>query len=153
MTQKVHVLLESDPPDLASEARRIHTEIARALGAAALTGEYAPPLDVFETDHTLEVLVDLPGVDASALRIVARGHALLIAGIKIPRRPRGEASFHLVERAFGRFSRTVVFHQPCDMSRASARLGGGEVRISIPRLADRRGELIDIPLSSGSSVA
>jgi hypothetical protein len=43
----------------------------------------------------------------------------LIAGQKMPRRS-GDASFHLVERGYGRFARVVRLTTACDMrSRAS----------------------------------
>ena len=68
----------------------------------SLTGECSPPIDVYETDDALEIVVDLPGVDRDAVRVVAKGDAVLIAGEKAPRRGRGDSSFHLVERGFGR---------------------------------------------------
>lgn len=148
MAPQAHsVMLETDPPELAEQARRIQGELSRALGTGPLTGEYVPPLDIFESDQAIELVVDLPGVDPSALQIVSKGGLLLVAGIKTPRRPRGDSSFHLLERGYGRFARTVRFSRACDPSRATARLAGGELRISVPRVVERRGGLITIPLT------
>lgn len=154
MTPKAHaVVLDTDPPDLSEQARRIQAELARALGAGSLAAECVPPLDIFETDHTIEVVLDLPGVQASDVRIVVKGSVLLIAGIKAPRRQRGEASFHLLERGYGRFARSVQFNKPCDPSRATARISRGEVRVTVPRLSERRGKMFDIPLFADSPTA
>ena len=42
-------------------------ELGRAFGPESLIGECAPALDVYETDERLEIAVDLPGVDATAV--------------------------------------------------------------------------------------
>ncbi|MGC4081609.1 MAG: Hsp20/alpha crystallin family protein [Vicinamibacterales bacterium] len=112
-----------------------------------------PALDVVETDETVEITMDLPGVSAAAVRVAAKGSTILIAGHKAPRRTRPESTFHLVERGYGRFARVVRLSAACDTSRARAGLTNGELRISIPRITDRRGRAIRIPLSEESQGA
>jgi HSP20 family molecular chaperone IbpA len=67
-----------------------------------------------------------------------------VAGDKAPRRGRGDSSFHLVERGFGRFARIVRFSTPCDAGRGRAVLEKGELRISLPKVTERRGRAIPI---------
>ena len=123
-------------------------ELGRAFGAESLAGECAPAVDVYETDDAIEVMVDLPGVEPGAVRILAKGDGLLIAGDKAARRIRGESTFHLVERGYGRFARVVRIGRSCDPSRARARFRDGELQISIPKLTERRGRAIPIPISA-----
>jgi HSP20 family protein len=141
------VVLPSEPTEFRDEVRRIFQELGRSSGAETLTGECAPALDVFETDESVDITMDLPGVPAAAVRIIARGQTVLIAGHKAPRRTRPESSFHLVERGYGRFARAVRLTSPCDTSRASATLVNGELRIAIPRLAERRGRTVRIAIA------
>ena len=122
-------------------------ELGRAFGSESLAGECAPALDVFETDDTLEITVDVPGVDSAAVRIIAKGDSVLIAGEKAARRAR-ESSFHLVERGYGRFARVVRLGRPCDTTKARASLVNGELRISIPKIADKRGKAIPLTIST-----
>ncbi len=148
------VVLPSEPLEFKDELRRVFRELDRhAGGDAALTGECAPALDVYETDESMEVTVDLPGVDSSAVRVVAKGDTLLIAGLKTPRRTRAESSFHLVERGYGRFARAIRIVTPCDTTRARAAFAAGELRISIPKIADRRGQAIQIVIAAGQPSA
>ncbi len=145
MRPRVHaVALPSEIGDFADEVRRVFLELGRAFGAESLAGECSPAIDVYETDDTLEIAVDLPGVDPSALRLLAKGDSLLIAGEKSARRARGESSFHLVERGYGRFARVVRLSRACDASKARATLQNGELRISLPKIADQRGKAIQI---------
>jgi HSP20 family protein len=147
------VVLPSEPGEFRDEVRRIFQELDRSAGGESLTGECVPALDVFETDEAVEIALDLPGVPSSAVRIVARGQTVLVAGHKSPRRTRGESSFHLVERGYGRFVRVVHISTPCDPSQARAAMSDGELRISIPRIVERRGRSIRIAISDGSPSA
>lgn len=146
-------MLPSEAAEFADELRRIFNELGRTTGEGWPTGECSPPLDMYETDEMIEILVDLPNVDPDAVRIVARADSVLIAGEKMPRRGRGDASFHLVERGYGRFARVVRIASACDMSRATARMTNGELRISLPKIKNRRGRSIPIALASGPTVA
>lgn len=141
------VVLPSEVSDFADELRRVFLELGRTYGSGALAGECAPALDVFETDEAIEIVVDLPGVDPAAVRIVAKHDTLLIAGEKASRRGGTDSTFHLVERGFGRFARAVRLGRPVDPSRAEARLANGELRIRVPKIADRRGQSIQIPVT------
>ena len=152
MRSRVHaVLLPSEVGDFADEVRRVFLELGRVFGAESLAGECSPAIDVFETDEAMEITVDLPGVAPSAVRVMMKGDAVLVAGEKVARRSHRESSFHLVERGFGRFARTVRLGRACDASRAHARFATGELRITIPKIAERRGQTIQIPLEAGGA--
>jgi HSP20 family molecular chaperone IbpA len=133
--------------DFADDVRTIFEELGRGYSLDTLAGECTPPIDVYETDTAIEVSVDLPGVDPAAVRILVRGSHVLVAGDKAARRGRGESTFHLVERGLGRFARTVRLSTPCDASRASAALEKGELRITLPKVRERRGRAIRIELT------
>ena len=152
MRTRIHTIaIPSEIGDFADEVRRAFLELGRAFGAESLAGECSPPIDVYETDETLEVVVDLPGVQPDALRILAKHDSLLVVGDKAPRRARSESSFHLVERGYGRFARVVRLGRPCDLSKARARVVDGELQISVPKIADRRGKTIAIAVENPQS--
>ncbi len=109
-----------------------------------------PVVDVFETDRSVEIVLDLPGVSADAIRILFKAGVLLIVGEK--ERPdmsrRGPSSFHLVERDFGRFARAVRINAAIDGAQARARLVNGELRVVLPRIVERRGGGVMVPIDS-----
>jgi HSP20 family protein len=147
MRARVHsVTLPSEVAEFADELRRLFLDLGRALGPESLTGECSPALDVYENDDSIEIVIDLPGVESGAVRVAVKGDTVLIVGEKAARRPRPESSFHLVERGFGRFARTVRLGRACDMTRIRARLADGELRVSLPKIADRRGRTIPIAI-------
>lgn len=109
-----------------------------------------PVVDVFETEKTVEIVLDLPGVSPDAVRILFKAGVLLIVGEK--ERPdltkRGPASFHLVERDFGRFARAVRINAAIDGAQAKARMANGELRVVLPRIAERRGAGLIVPIET-----
>jgi HSP20 family protein len=145
MRPRIHAItFPSEIGEFAAEIRQVFVELGRTFGSESPAGECAPALDVYETDDALEITVDLPGVDPAAVRVVGKGDGVLIAGEKAARRARRESSFHLVERGYGRFARAVRLGRACDMSKAHATLTNGELRITIPKIMDRRGKTIPI---------
>ena len=147
MRSRIHaVVLPSEVGEFADEVRKIFQELG-SFGGTSIE-ECSPPLDVHETDEAMAITVDLPGVEASAIRLIVKGQALLIAGEKAQRRGRANSSFHLVERGYGRFARSVRLTIPCDTGRAHATLARGELRITLPKIAERRGRPISIPVGN-----
>jgi len=136
--------------DLADEVRRLFEDLdrARPLDQRLLPGVFSPTLDALETGDALEIVMDVPGVVPDDVRVLIKGEVVIIAGGKLPPNAaeRTEASFHLVERDFGRFARAVRLSGAFDAGRATATLGGGELRIRIPKLEERRGRDIVVPV-------
>jgi HSP20 family molecular chaperone IbpA len=146
------VVLPSEAAEFHDEVRRIFVDLGRA-SAELLTGECSPPVDVYETDNTVEITMDLPDVDLTAVRVVAKGQTVLIAGEKAPRRGRGDSSFHLVERGYGRFARVIRLTGAYDTAKARAILVNGELRITLQKLVEQRGGSLRIPVTDGQPVA
>ncbi|HEX8030251.1 MAG TPA: Hsp20/alpha crystallin family protein [Vicinamibacterales bacterium] len=145
------------PADLSQDIQRLFDDLARRRPDRrhVVAGECMPVVDVFETEKTVEIVLDLPGVAADAVRVLFKAGVLLIVGEK--ERPdltkRGPASFHLVERDFGRFARAVRVTPAIDGAQARARLVNGELRVVLPRIADRRGAGILVPIDTTASGA
>jgi HSP20 family protein len=136
------LLVSTDVGDLSHEVRRLFEDLAkrRPDRRHMVSGECLPLFDVFETDRTIEIVLDVPGVNADGVRILIKSGIVLVAGEKErPEPSRGPASFHLVERDFGRFARAVRVHAAIDGSKVRARLKDGELRIMLPKIAERRG--------------
>jgi HSP20 family protein len=140
-----------DVRDLADEVQRLFADLdrARPLDERLLPGVFSPTLDALETADAFEIVVDLPGVAIDDVRVLLKDDIVLIAGGKMPPDPgqRTDASFHLVERDFGRFARAVRMGGALNASQASATLGNGELRVRIPKIENRRGRDILVPVT------
>jgi HSP20 family protein len=142
------VLHAAELGDLTEDVRRLLQELAGSSPRGHAGGDCQPPIDVIETDEAVEILLDLPGVPAESVRVLLKGPVLLIAGEKWVHGPgAGNGGYHLVERASGRFARAVRLSGAFDGARVRATLNEGELRITLPKLADRRGRGLDVPVT------
>ena len=149
--------MELDPADLTQDVTRLFEDLARRRPEQrpVVSGECMPVVDVFETDRAVEIVLDLPGVGADALRVLVKSGVVLIVGEKERPVPSKQtpASFHLVERDFGRFARAVRLRGAVEASQAKARLSQGELRITVPRREERRGHGLVIAIDTGPPAA
>lgn len=133
--------------DLAEDARRLLADIDRQIpGAAALSADCRPPVDVMETADTIEVVVDIAGVSPDALRVLVRRDTLLVVGAKLPGAITGRARYHVAERGYGQFARAIRLSGAFDAGRARASVQAGVLRVALPRVTDRRGQPVSIPV-------
>lgn len=143
-----------DMSDLVNEVRRLFEDLAsqRPDRRTFVAGECSPLLDVLETEHSFEIVVDVPGMTADHLRILIKSGIVLIVGEKERSEPslNTPASFHLVERDFGRFARAVRVHTAVDAGSATARLSDGELHVVLPKIPERRGREILVPIETAS---
>jgi HSP20 family protein len=145
-------LLPGEAGYLTDDIRGLFDELAQQLPREhrAHSGQYQPPLDVLETNTTVEVSLDAPGVSEEAIRVVIRDDVLLIVGEKAPPATAGQKTFHLVEREFGRFARVVRLSGAFEVNNGRATLQDGELKIVLPKRTDRRGGQHRITVSSGA---
>ena len=138
--------------ELVDDLRQVFADLAATLGPAqrAYSGEYHPSLDVVETAQAIEIVVDVAGVPAEAVRVLFRGDVLIVAGEKAPPPTASEPNFHLLERGFGRFARAVRLSGAFEIGQAQAKLAAGELTIILPKRVDRRGQVQKIPVATDS---
>ena len=94
-------------------------------------GGVHPSLDVAETRDEVEIVVELPGVDADALEVTAAGNRLIITGEKKVESEREDRDMKIVERSFGTFSRTVPLAFPIDPKGVRAAFQNGVLTIAV----------------------
>jgi HSP20 family molecular chaperone IbpA len=135
-------------PDAGLDTRSLRRLVALLDGESS-QGECAPPVDVIELADRVEITVDLPGVPASEVRVIVAAGSVVITGRKLPRVCEHSVAFHLAERSFGRFVRAIGLTGAFDMGRAAASLRGGELRIVLHRIEERRGRDIHIEVKAG----
>ncbi len=127
-------------------AREVDELLAHALAEAS--GTWAPPVDLVACPERFHVLVDLPGVRARDITVSLRDRQLEVAGWKAPPPHRSTGKRYLrVERSSGRFAVRVELPGPVDPVRARASLGGGVLRIELPRIEDRRNRVHLVPIT------
>lgn len=134
--------------DMDDELQRLFDRLTSAEEAGGAAAECTLPLDVLETAEGIEVVMDLAGVTAENVQVVVARNTLVIMGHKAPSgcEHHREAAFHVAERTFGRFTRGVRLSGAFDVARGAAMLREGELRVTLPRIEERRGREHRIPV-------
>jgi HSP20 family protein len=136
------------------EVARIQSEINRLFdnlldldAGDKASGSWIPIADIVENDEALVVTVELPGVAASDLVISTHGGDVILTGAKGRPPIDGSVRAHVAERAYGRFRRVIHLGVPVNTHRAEAVLAEGTLRIRFPKVPNRRGEEVVIPVT------
>lgn len=114
------------------------------LPAPLRRGNWAPALDVSETDQEVVVKADLPGIDAKDIEITVSGDLLTVKGEKKEETKEEGKSFHRVERRYGSFSRQVHLPAAVDADRIEASASKGVLTVRLPKRPEVQPRRIEI---------
>jgi HSP20 family protein len=93
--------------------------------------EWLPSLDVAETKNEIVVKAEVPGMDPKDIDISFSDGMLTIKGEKKQEREEKEADYHLVERSYGSFCRSVQLPTEVQSGKINASYKNGILRISL----------------------
>jgi HSP20 family protein len=138
--QSSRELINRDPMlDLHRDMNRVFDEVFRGSlwplsWAQQATSMMAPVrVDVEERDDELCVTADLPGVQQSDVEVKIEGETLTIAGEKKSSSEQKQNNFHLMERSYGRFERSMQLPFAPETERAQAEFENGVLTIHLPK--------------------
>ncbi|HET6628864.1 MAG TPA: Hsp20/alpha crystallin family protein [Woeseiaceae bacterium] len=100
--------------------------------------------EVTETDDTVDVLLEAPGLEPDDFEIDVRGDLLIVRGEKRVSREETRGHYHIMERAYGQFERAIRLPASVDDEGATARYRRGVLTVSLPKNAKRSGRRIAV---------
>ncbi len=95
---------------------------------------FTPDVDIFETDHSLTLLADMPGVTADLLSVDLRDDTLIITGGIPPSRHEEEKPL-MIEYETGTYYRQFSLSEIIDQQKIDAQLKNGVLRLTLPKVA------------------
>jgi HSP20 family protein len=110
-------------------------------GSGALS-TLVPQIDVSETDRELRIIADLPGANEADIEVLINGDQLALRAVRQMEREEDRENFHVSERVFGTFQRTLQLPFPVDPDQVQASFDNGVLTITIakpqPQQSSRR---------------
>jgi len=94
---------------------------------------WAPRVDVEETDKEILVKADLPGVDPKDVEISVTDNALVVRGEKKEEHEEKKKHCHRMERFVGSFYREVPLPSGADLDKIVANSSKGVITVTIPK--------------------
>ncbi len=96
-------------------------------------GGVALPLDIAETENEFVVHASLPGVKPEEVQITVHGDTLTIRGETKEHQEKKGQNWHIRERRFGAFQRSVSLNAPIDSEKAKAEFEHGVLTLTLPK--------------------
>ena len=107
-------------------------------------GTWAPTVDLYESDKTLILKMELPEVDQEAIRLRIVNNRITVKGERRLKEAVSQKQFHRTERAFGPFSRTFSLPSSIDPDKVKAELKRGVLKVTMQKRADELSKQIPI---------
>jgi HSP20 family protein len=116
----------------------------RPMRRAEEGGEWLPSLDVSETKNDLVIKAELPGMDAKDIDISLNNGFLTIKGEKKHEKEEKDENYHLIERSYGSFTRSVRLPREVQSDKITASFKNGVLRVTLPKSEESKKKEIKI---------
>jgi HSP20 family protein len=116
-------------------------------------GTFAPALDIHESQDAYTIKVSLPGVKPEDVNVQYQKGVLTFSGESRADTNREEGTYHLRERRWGRFSRSVSLPDTVNAERAEASFDQGVLTLRMPKAEETKPRQIEVKTGSGGSPA
>ena len=102
----------------------------------------ALPVDVYSTTDELVLQASVPGVNPEDVEITIEGETLTI---QVERQaPLDNVDYHIQERGYGRFARTLTLNVPVQVDQAEAVFEKGVLTLTIPKAEKAKPKVIKV---------
>jgi HSP20 family protein len=113
-------------------------------------GRWTPHTDVYVSDNSLVIKVELAGMKSDSLEIIVEGQRLRITGVR-PDCCRGpHCNFLVMEINYGPFETVLDLPAGYDLARAKALYVNGFLRVDVPPAHQQHIKTTKVPISEGA---
>ncbi len=102
------------------------------------------PVDMYETDNEVVVKASVPGLKPEDLNITVTDDLLTIKGETKDEQEVERGSYHLRERRYGAFERTIRLPVPVKADKAEAVFQNGVLTLTLPKVEKARAKTIKV---------
>ena len=100
--------------------------------------------EVEETSNDVVVRVEVPGMKKEDCSISIEGNTLKLSGEKHIERETHDSTYHVMERAYGAFQRSIPLPRNVDIDRAEASYSNGVLTVRLPKTASEQARSVPV---------
>lgn len=140
----------------AHEVDSLQSEVNRVFdaffgnGTTARSRRWVPAMDLVETENHLVLKADLPGMSRDEIEIEVKDGVLTVSGERKADHEEKSEGYYRVERAYGRFSRSLTLPKGADAEGIAADFSDGVLEVRIPKPEERKPFRVEITGGSDS---
>jgi HSP20 family protein len=146
----------------ARELNAIQQEMNRLFGTAfdaygdpangGSAARWIPAMDLVEVDDRFVLRADLPGVSEENVSVELEDNVLTISGQRASESDDRKEGFHRVERATGKFSRSLTLPEGIDPDGIEASFDKGVLEVRVPKPEERKPRKVAINVGASPSI-
>lgn len=119
------------------------------IGESGLMGDFAPRLDISETEKEITISAELPGLEPEDINITLDRNTLTISGEKRAEKEEKGKRFYRVERSYGSFHRSIPLPNEVDESKIDAAFKRGVLKVKLPKTQAAQEQSKHITIKTG----
>ena len=108
-----------------------------------------PAMDLVERHEAFEMTAELPGLDEKNIEVNVANGVLTVKGQKEEDKAEEKEDFHLRERRFGSFSRSVRVPDTVDADKIEASFKNGVLKVTLPKKPEAQKPVKKIEVKGG----
>src|ERR1017187_811894 len=111
-------------------------------------GAFAPPVDIYEDEHSIQLKLEVPGIDEKDLDIRVENNVLTVSGERKFEKEEKEENFRRVERRYGSFSRSFTLPNTVNTEDIHAEYTNGVLNVRLAKKAEAKPKQIKVNIGS-----
>jgi HSP20 family protein len=144
--------------ELLTTQDRFNQLFNQAFGQVAPEGQedlsnrvWAPAVDIYETEHSLVLKAELPGIDPKDVEVRVENQTLFIRGERKFEKDVKEESYHRMERTYGSFARSFTLPNTINAESVSAQYKDGVLTLTLAKREEAKPKTIKIQVTGSES--
>ncbi len=138
--QSVTIHKEKTAAEPVKESKSFWKRLAHNSKVSWMPTDLMVPTDMIETSGDIKILAEVPGIEDKNLDVTVQGDKVTIKGEKTVDSDQKAEDFRRLERAYGKFEKTITLPSAVDSDKAVASLKDGVLTLTLPKLASAQNE-------------
>jgi HSP20 family protein len=129
---------------LQNQMNRLLQQEAVGREDALLQTSFAPPVDIYEDEHSYTLKLEVPGIEEKDIDVKLENSTLTVSGERKFEKEEKEENYRRVERRYGSFVRSFTLPQTIDSETVTADYDKGVLKIRLAKKAEAKPKQIKI---------
>lgn len=134
--------------DIQARLNRMFSDMPmRRFDEETFFGEWAPAVDIQESEKEYLIKADLPDVKKEDVKVEMQDGVLTLEGERKQEKEEKGKRFHKIEREYGKFVRRFVLPTEVDAGKVQADFKDGVLNVHLPKTAQAKPKLVEVKVA------
>ncbi len=124
----------------------LRQEIDRLFEVSSSIEGIRPEFETKENDNSIEITAELPGIAEEDINLSLSNGILTVAGEKKSEEKKEGETYHITERRYGSFSRSLKLPYEPEQTDITASFKDGVLKVTIPKPEETKSDTYKIPI-------